>query len=258
MKEEALMKLYKVTLCDDERDIKYLQEEYVNANYDEEEDMISDLESIISPNHFPNNIRTSKELWNWASKNIEDWEDIVYSSSYEDFKKRYDYPDYDRLNETGLYDKATEALVNTYYQCADEAVSRLQAYINKLEEALKDKEDWEISTRTEYSRSWEAGNMPSEYFSFTIKNLDNDIDKTGTIRICNGHDNGRDHSGQIDITECIRLEGKDFVIDESKLTRQVKEALLDSCDMDIDTSDFPDDIEDIWEKWNISIEKEVY
>lgn len=254
MKEESLMKLYKVTLCDDERDIERLQEEYVNANYDEEEAMISDLESIISSNRLPNNIRTSKEMWDWASKNIEDWEDMVLCSSYEDFKKRYDYPNYELLNGMGLYDEATKALVKVYYQGVDEAVSRLQTYIGKLEESLKDKEDWEVSTHTEYSRSWDVGNMPSEYFSFTIENLDNDIDETGTIRICNGHDNGRNHSGQIDITECVELEEKGFVIDENKLAKQVKEALFDSCDMDICDSDFPDDILDIWDKWYSSIE----
>lgn len=247
------MKLYRVTLCDDESNIEDLQEAYANANFDKEEAMISDLESTGLIIDLPNGISSSKEIWNWASKNIEDWEDTIGYSSYEDFEKNYDSPDYDMQNEMGLYDEANEALESAYYEGADEAVDMLQGYIDKLEEALKDKEDWEISTDTEDSHSWNAGNMVSKYFDFGIGNQNNDIYESGTIRICNGHDNGRSHSGQIDVIECIKLEEKDFVIDENKLTEQVKGALLDSCDEDIDTSDFPDDIKDIWDKWYLSI-----
>lgn len=58
------MKLYRVTLCDDERSIENLQEEYVNANYDKEETMISDLESTGLIIDLPNGISSSKEIWN--------------------------------------------------------------------------------------------------------------------------------------------------------------------------------------------------
>lgn len=234
------MKLYKVRFIDTEEDIEELAEKWALANYDKNEEMTSDIYTLYTPKTSIDDPRT---LWNEAKRNDEDFLDNIGYDSFEDFEEHFENPDYDMLQD--YYESAYEKLQSIYQDGTQEAYDKMSNEIDRLKELLS---DYEITYEQERSHSWSAGAYPSEYFTYRIEDYDTDIDTEATIRICNGHDNGRSHNGQIDITECIKLEGKDFVIDEEKLNKEIREALKDSTD-DIDTSDFNEEMETAWDKW---------
>lgn len=60
--------------------------------------------------------------------------------------------------------------------------------INKFND-LEEDDNLKISYNIESTRSWNAGDFPSQYFV-----LSNDNGDEFTIRFCDGHDNGRDSS----------------------------------------------------------------
>lgn len=197
----------------------------------------------------PRDYNNPKALWDWCVENIEDFEDLIYGRSYEEIVNRYDNKfsklDYDTQQEIGLEDIALKELQSTYQEGCQEVYDYLGGLLDDLEERLK---DCNIRYEQKVTHSWCPGNFPSEYFTFSIENEDTDLNSESEIRVCDGHDNRRDNPYQINLMDCIDVNGNSFVLDKGHLHYLAKYALYNSFD-EIDEVEFTDEEEKAWNAW---------